>query len=189
MSGHDTGLAAPDRTKALRRLRLDPVQAGDAEAIARLADDRHIAEMTARIPHPYGLADAVAFLADLGDARVFAARRRSDAVFLGLASLRGRAEPETFELGYWLGRPFWGEGLGTEMAQALVDHAFGDLGAAFIEVRCRVVNAASRRVIQKCGFPYAGTGMDVSLFAGRVASETYRMDRRCWQSLKAWGRQ
>ncbi|WP_185984474.1 GNAT family N-acetyltransferase [Aureimonas mangrovi] len=171
-----------------RRLLLRPVRQTDAQAIATLANDRHIAEMTARIPHPYRLEDADAFIAGLGEERAFAVTLRERGTFIGVVGLQPRERAVTsFELGYWLGRPFWGEGYATEAAQAAIDKAFGALSAQCIEVRCRVVNAASRRIIQKCGFHYAGTGMDVSRTVGRVASETYRMDRRCWQSLKEWG--
>lgn len=170
-----------------RRLRLKRVASADAPEIAVLANDRHIAEMTARIPHPYAIEDAERFLADTGEERVFSMRRASDDRFLGCAGLKPLARAGAFELGYWLGRPFWGEGFATEGAQGLIDHAFETLEAGVVEVRCRVVNGASRRVIQKCGFQYAGNSLDISLVAGRVASETYRMDRRCWQSLKSWG--
>ena len=186
-------LTAPDRTTkgpeqiTTRRLVLRPAGLEDAEAVAHLANDRHIAEMTSRIPHPYGRRDAIAFLGADRTETIHAILRRDDAMFMGLSGLQPRPGRGRFELGYWLGRPFWGEGFGTEAAQAMIDHAFVDLSAELVEVRCRVVNGASRRIVQKCGFQFAGTGMDVSLAAGRVASESYRMDRRCWQSLKNWG--
>ncbi|MFD2238626.1 GNAT family N-acetyltransferase [Aureimonas populi] len=186
MRGEET-LDEDDECLRTRRLFLRPARASDEAAIAHLANDRHIAEMTARIPHPYGLEDARRFLADHGEEHVFAIERRGAPGLIGLAGLTPNQIPGTFELGYWLGRPFWGEGFATEAAQGLIDHAFTGLGAECVEVRCRVVNGGSRRVIQKCGFQYFGTSMDISLAAGRVASETYRMDRRCWQSLKSWG--
>lgn len=176
-----------DECLRTRRLVLRPVRMADAAEIAVLANDRHIAEMTSRIPHPYGLEDAEDFLSDLGEERVFAVRTAGRGVLLGCAGLKPVGRPGALELGYWLGRAHWGQGFATETAQVLLDHAFQALGVAQVEVRCRVVNGASRRVIGKCGFQYAGTSMDVSLAAGRVASETYRMDRRSWQSLKSWG--
>src|ERR1700674_1057362 len=50
---------------ATERLLLRAPRAGDAKAIVSLINDRRIAENTARIPHPYGLADARAFLGDI----------------------------------------------------------------------------------------------------------------------------
>ena len=169
-----------------RRLRLRPAVLADAPAIARYANDRQIAEMTSRIPHPYTLGNAEAFLSGVEDELILALTRRADGAFLGLSSLQALDEDGAVELGYWIGRPFWGQGFATEAAQAVIDHAFATLGMAVVEVRCRVVNGASRRVIRKCGFAYCGTGLSTSLVSGRVASETYRMDRRCWESLKSW---
>lgn len=176
-----------DESLETRRLRLRRLRASDAQTVARLANDRHIAEMVSRIPHPYALDDAARFLASPDAGNAFALEGRETAEMIGIAGLRPLQREATFELGYWLGRPFWGHGFATEAAQGLIDHAFRDVAAECVEVRCRVVNNASRHVIRKCGFQYCGTGMDISLAAGRVASETYRMDRRCWQSLKSWG--
>ncbi len=169
-----------------RRLVLRQARMADARDIAAYANDLQIAQMTSRIPHPYGLRDARAFLCRAADELVVAITAREDGAFLGLCSLAASDAPGTAELGYWIGRPHWGHGFATEAAQAAIDYGFGVLELAAIEVRCRVINTASRRVIQKCGFGYVGTGLSTSLAAGRVASETYRMDRRTWQSLKSW---
>ena len=52
----------PAPVLATARLQLRPLQSEDASTIATLANDRRIAENTARIPHPYTLADAEGFL-------------------------------------------------------------------------------------------------------------------------------
>ncbi|KAA0969760.1 GNAT family N-acetyltransferase [Aureimonas fodinaquatilis] len=172
-----------------RRLTLRLVKLTDAPAIAALANDRHIAEMTARIPHPYSLSDAETYLSSLRHELVFAILRREDKRLMGLVSLREKDNSDALDLGYWLGRDFWNSGYATEAAHALIDYAFGELAAEAVEARCRVINGASRRVIHKCGFQYTGVGMDVLSLAGRVSSESYRMDRRCWLSLKSWGQE
>ena len=58
-----------------------------------------------------------------------------------------------------------------------------------LNVSCRVINPASRRVIHKCGFQYAGQGMIHSLAAGQVAVERYSLDRKTWVSLRSWAAQ
>jgi len=93
----------------LRRPRLE-----DAGALATLANDRRIAENTLRLPHPYALADAQAFIttANAGDDEtVFLITARAGVVLgaCGIATLDG----ETPEIGYWLGVPFWGNGYAT----------------------------------------------------------------------------
>ena len=54
------------------RLRLRPVAGTDAEAVANLISDRDVAKMLSRVPWPYELEDARAFIADHGDEIVFA---------------------------------------------------------------------------------------------------------------------
>nr|WP_279481248.1 GNAT family N-acetyltransferase [Aureimonas sp. SK2] len=188
MTCEDSCLETDDEDCRLttRRLVLRQARMSDAPEIATHANDLQIAQMTSRIPHPYGLDDARAFLGAARDELIVAITRRADDRFLGLCSLAASPTPGAAELGYWIGRPFWGNGYATEAAQAAIDYGFAVLELSAIEVRCRVINTGSRRVIQKCGFGYVGTGLSTSLVAGRVASETYRMDRRTWQSLKSW---
>ncbi len=100
---------------------------GDIKAIARLANDRRVAENTARIPHPYRADDAEQFIA-----AVNRQRRRSDFVItldgepIGVCGVELRESGA--EIGYWLGVPFWGRGYATEAVRAVIDHAFGALG-------------------------------------------------------------
>jgi RimJ/RimL family protein N-acetyltransferase len=58
------------------------------------------------------------------------------------------------EMGYWLARPLWGEGLMTEAATAALRWAFETLGLHKITIGCFEENVGSRRVIEKLGFRY-----------------------------------
>ena len=107
--------------------------------------------------------------------------------FIGCAGLN--PTEGGLELGYWIGEPYWGRGFATEAAHALVDLAFRATGVGQLNVSCRVSNPASRRVIHKCGFQYAGQGMIHSLAAGQVAVERYSLDRKTWVSLRSWAAQ
>jgi RimJ/RimL family protein N-acetyltransferase len=91
------------------------------------------------------------------------------------------------EVTLWLGEPWWGRGLGTEAAQALIDHAF--LSAAVQAVWClnRVTNPRGRRIVEKCGFQFRGAGMVRLTGRGALPIERFCLDRRSWASLKAWG--
>jgi RimJ/RimL family protein N-acetyltransferase len=170
------------------RLVLRPPHADDVPEIASLANDRRIAEMLARMPHPYGEDDARAFVEKSAERRaagaVYAVADAESGAFLGCAGLD--AGERGLELGYWIGRPYWGKGYATEAAHALVDLAFRATDIAALHVSCRAINAASRRVIHKCGFQDAGQGMMNSLAAGQVPVERYRLDRRTWVSLRSW---
>lgn len=58
------------------------------------------------------------------------------------------------ELGYWLGVPYWGQGLMPEAAKELLRHAFEDLNCNGVWCGYYEGNTQSRRVIEKCGFTY-----------------------------------
>lgn len=172
-----------------RRLVLRPPHPDDMEELVELANDRRVAAMLRRMPHPYGEEEARAFLAAArerkGGGCVHAVTRARDGAFVGCAGLD--AGEHGLELGYWIGEPYRGRGYATEAAQALVDLAFRATAIGALHASCRVINAASRRVIHKCGFQYAGQGMTDSLAAGRVQVERYRLDRSTWASLRSWG--
>ncbi|SON57584.1 ribosomal-protein-L7/L12-serine acetyltransferase [Hartmannibacter diazotrophicus] len=163
----------------------------DAPALASLADNRKIAQNLTRMPYPYGLADAEAFIAEAAPADglkhlIFAKRPRHLPEMIGAISLDHRRGPVP-ELGYWIGEEFWNRGYATEAAQAAVDFGFSLARHARISVSCRVTNAASRRVIEKCGFQYTGQDLSPSVyFASVVAIDRFTLDRRTWESLRRW---
>lgn len=173
------------------RLALRPLTNEDASPIASLINDRDIAVMLARIPHPYAVSDAGEFVEDKSAETVFAVCLKHEGgadELIGCCGLTPDATGKRAELGYWIGRSFWGQGLATECAQATIDHGFLTMHLDAIDVSCRVVNDASRRVIHKCGFRFVGATMIDSLASGRVSGERFMLDRRSWASLKAWGR-
>ena len=52
-----------------------------------------------------------------------------------------------------------------------------------------MVNPASRRVLEKCGFAFQGSGLMAFPARGGVFPvDRFRLDRRSWQSLKSWSR-
>jgi RimJ/RimL family protein N-acetyltransferase len=173
------------------RLRLRVPQREDAPAIAALANDRRIAENTARIPHPYTLADAEGFLRHLEESEAetpFAITLADDAL-IGICGLMTKPR-QTPEIGYWLGVPYWGHGYATEAARAVIDHAFEDLGLERLEAGARVSNPASRRVLEKCGFQWSGvTLLRIHAIASSAPVDRFRLDRGLWASLKSWGKE
>ena len=161
----------------------------DAAVLAILANDRRVAENTARLPHPYDVSDAAAFIAMAGGGNelVFVATDRSDGTVLGAAGLAG-IDGRAPEIGYWFGVPHWGRGYATEAARALVDHAFRDLGYEALEGAARVSNPASRRVLEKCGFQWTGAGLRrFHAIRSSAPIDRFRLDRSLWASLKSWG--
>ena len=174
-----------------QRLVMRAPRESDIAELVQLADNRHVAQMLARMPHPYGEAEARAFIAmcqlrqpGATYALTLAVQGPEAGAFVGCAGLN--AKDRGLELGYWIGEPYWRQGFATEAAHALVDLAFRATGIPVLHVSARVINPASRRVIHKCGFQYAGQGMMNSIVAGQVPIERYRLDRKTWESLRNW---
>ena len=85
------------------------------------------------------------------------------------------------ELGYWLGRPFWGQGLMTEAAQVLLSYAFDVLGVPAVWCGYYDGNDRSRRVQEKLGFVHRRT--DSVLCAGNEIKTVHRtyLIREMWE--------
>jgi RimJ/RimL family protein N-acetyltransferase len=169
------------------RLVLRAPSGRDVPAIVAHAGDRRVAENTARIPHPYAAQDAERFIAE-------ANRQEGGVVFaitiegelIGACGIELRADG--VELGYWLGVPFWGRGYATEAARAVIDYGFAALGHEVLQSGARVSNPASRRVLEKCGFQWTGVQLcRIRAISSAAPVDRFRLDRRLWASLKAWG--
>ena len=150
-----------DTTMELRteRLLLDPFREEDAARVAALAGNWKVARMTARIPHPYSEDLARQWIAGQAPARAtgvahtFAVRFGGEPV--GAVGLE-RTEPGQYELGYWIGEPWWGIGIATEAAGRAVRFAVDDLSARVVNAGYLFDNPASGRVLAKCGFVRTG---------------------------------
>lgn len=165
------------------RLVLRPPRLEDAATIAVLVNDRRIAENTLRIPHPYTLADAQAFLtaANASGGEIVFLITAWEGTVLGCCGI-GKLDGEHPEIG-------GGKGYATEAARALIDHAFGELGYDVLVSGARVSNPASRRVLQKCGFEWTGVGLyRIRALASSAPVDRFRLDRGLWASLKSWGK-
>ncbi|ALK07885.1 GNAT family N-acetyltransferase [Blastochloris viridis] len=172
------------------RLVLRTPRLEDAAAIAALADDPAIAINTALIPNPYRKQDAEAWIAQVAtlddDGATFGLYLKGRDIFIGACGLN-RLDG-VFHLGYWLGAPYRDGGLATEAARAVIDFAFARLKQPEITSAARVTNAASRRVLEKCGFQWTGVGLTrVKALAASVPVDRFRLDRKTWASLRAWG--
>ncbi len=175
---------------ATERLVLRAPRVADIGVIAALANDRRIAANTARIPHPYAVADAERFVASVN-------RRDGEASFvicldsapIGGCGLDPHGDDNAIEIGYWLGVSYWGRGFATEAVRAVIDHAFGELAHDTLQAGARVSNPASRRVLEKCAFQRTGVRPTrIRAINSAAPVDRFRLDRGLWLSLKSWGR-
>jgi RimJ/RimL family protein N-acetyltransferase len=131
------------------RLLLRPFRRSDAMDFTRLAGDWAVASMTSDIPHPLTERQARAWLKP-GRNEVRFAIELDGRLIGGAGYYRRRSG--TAELGFWLGRAWWGRGYATEATQAVLRHGFeagrlpGFTSSHFVD------NAASAGVLRKLGF-------------------------------------
>ena len=171
------------------RLWLRWLRAADASAIAAFAGLADVARMTASIPHPYPPGEAERFILQArastagGDALVLAATTKAKGrSVVGLVSAQVE-EPGEVEFGYTIGPAYAGRGYATEMVAAMIDAVFNLTEARALVANSRTINPASRRVLEKCGFVFTGTGLkDLPARGGKHPCDFFRRDRRGWAS-------
>jgi RimJ/RimL family protein N-acetyltransferase len=142
-----------------KRLTLRPGWPEDARALSEAIGHEKVATKLARVPWPYALGDAQAFLAS--------PRGATDPVFLILlhegpavrliGGIGIHAEPDgAHQLGYWLTPDAWGRGYATEAGRAVIEMARHALGHKRLHAWHFVDNPASGRVLTKLGFRPTG---------------------------------
>src|ERR1700759_4893624 len=131
------------------RLTLRRPTLADVKAIARLANDRRIAENTRRLPHPYSEDHAIDFVrlaADTENEVAFLIEH--DFAAVGAVGVQWNT-PDCPEIGYWLGFEHWGQGFGTEAARAVIDYTFEEFDVEHLISGARVANPSSRNILEK----------------------------------------
>ncbi|MEM7400114.1 MAG: GNAT family N-acetyltransferase [Pseudomonadota bacterium] len=161
-----------------RRLSLRPLDHNDVRQMSLLAGDFDVARMTGMIPHPYSETAARAWVDRVGQGEegvVFAVTR--DRTLIGCSGYMPM-DAEHAELGYWIGKPYWGAGFATEAVRAVVAHAFDAHGFEFVRAGHFQDNPSSQRVLDKLGFaPEGGEMRDCVARGEPVHCLTYRLDR------------
>jgi len=91
----------------------------------------------------------------------------------------GEGEPE---IGYWIGKPFWGQGYIPEAVRELQRYIFEEMGAPRCWCAHFEENGKSRRVIEKCGFTYQYTGESGPWPSGGIRPTLfYRITKEEWE--------
>ncbi len=163
-----------------QRLNLRAPMTSDAAAITKYISDRDVVWNLGRAPYPYQLSDAEAWIegcaGDIaaGTRYPFVIETSKDGV-IGTVGLNGHPD-NIWEIGYWVGKPWWGRGYVTEAAQATLDWATREKAiTAFISGHY-VDNPASGRVLTKLGFEPVGV-IDLPGRARGIACPAQRYTR------------
>ena len=162
------------------RLRLRKLESRDAPALVTLAGEWEVARQTAFVPHPYTHEHAQEFLtAEKGVAIGIERRAERDLAGVISMSLDG-------DIGYWIGKPFWGRGFATEALRQSLRSFFGNTEIAEMTASVFADNGLSARVLEKAGFTCVGEavgGADKGRCAGQKTI-VYRLARDEWQAAE-----
>lgn len=173
------------------RLLLRPPKRSDAPAIAALIGEWDVAKNLGRVPYPYSETDAHEFFDrveaksdDQSDLTLGITLKPSGA-YIGGCGVHLRENGE-FEVGYWIGKPHWGNGYATEAARAVVHAAFAKLKLEKLTAGYFFDNPASGHVLEKLGFLPDGEELRDCLSRGhRVRCHNVVLTRERFRVIEA----
>ena len=150
-----------------QRLILRPWLESDAESLYEYAKDPQVGPIAGWPPHT-SVENSREIIRDVLSAdETYAVCLSSDnraigsiGLMIGAASNLALPDDEA-ELGYWIGVPFWGQGLIPEASKELIRHGFEDLGLKTLWCGHFDGNHKSQRVQEKCGFVHHHTNRDI----------------------------
>ena len=176
------------------RLVLRPLEPVDAEAVAVYLSDLEVARWLVRVPHPFTVENATDFIsqccatAGLGTATTLGLVLRGDdrAVVRGIVALHSLdTRPE---IGFWLGRPFWGHGLMSEAVDATLAWAYANLDVDTIIAGAFEGNVASLTIQARQGFEVVGMSRRPSLIEDRLLDHVDTRLTRARHAVRPWRR-
>ena len=148
------------------RILLRAWRESDAPALFALAKDPIVGESAGFPPHP-DEAESLRVIREIFcKPETYAVISIADGSLLGCINLfPGRRDEEVYlmkevKIGYWLGRPYWGQGLMTEAVKLLCSHCFdhnANFDCVVIVGYAKEGNVRSRRVLEKAGFTLVET--------------------------------
>lgn len=146
------------------RIHLSEFQPSDQAACVEHFKEKEIYDRTLRIPYPYTEADFQAWLEVVEKATkqqgqpVHWAIRNEQGFLIGGSGFDGFqvGKSHRAEIGYWLAKPYWGQGIMTSVVRTLCEYAFAEFGLAKITAHVFADNSASAKVLEKCGFKQEG---------------------------------
>lgn len=175
------------------RLVLRPWREEDAADLYRYASDPLIGPPAGWPPHKSFEDSCEIIKTVLSATETYAVCMKDDNRAIGSISLKMAGvtdmteRMDECELGYWIGREFWGKGLIPEAAAELIRHGFEELGMRAIWCGYYEGNAKSRRVQDKLGFTYhhRSEGLEVKLLSEIRTGHVMLLTRKSWERSKS----
>jgi RimJ/RimL family protein N-acetyltransferase len=158
----------------------------DVDSIVKNINDSFVSRYTIHVPYPYTSKDAYDFLEknqawyEEGTSLNLAITKEiDDKVIGGIGLMNIEKKFNHAEIGYWLGKEYWGKGITPRCVQAMVRFGFQRLGLQRISAVVFSPNLRSRRVLEKNGFVHEGTMRDRYVLDGKpVDGEMYAIISR-----------
>lgn len=166
------------------RLILRPWRDSDAEALYRYAKDPAVGDAAGWPPHR-SVEESLGVIRTVFAApEVYAVVLKESGEAVGCCGLlfgedanSSQVEEGHAEIGYWIGVPYWGQGLIPEAVNALLDRCFGELGLSAVWIGYYDGNDNSRRVAEKCGFVHHHTEEGKFSMSGTLKTEHFMIKR------------
>ena len=167
----------------------------DAEALYEYAKDPDVGPVAGWPPHRNIDESRDVIKNILSGKEAYAICLKDDNKAIGTIELKlkGRTDmserDDECELGYWLGKPFWGQGLMPEAVREMLRHAFEDIGMTKVWAGYYEGNIKSKRVQEKCGFRYQwkSENIDVPLLHEKRTGHVNSLTIVQWQQDKLNG--
>jgi RimJ/RimL family protein N-acetyltransferase len=168
------------------RLILRPWSEDDAENLYKYACDPDVGPPAGWPPHTSVENSREIIRSVLSAPETYAVCLKEDEKAIGSVGLHRNdiaEDDDEYELGYWIGKPFWGQGLIPEASREILRYAFEELGMARIWCGHYDGNVKSRRVQEKLGFVYHHTteGIELELLGEIRTGHVMLLTRESWQ--------
>ena len=148
------------------KIELTEIRETDKPQFVKYLNNKEHYDYTLMIPSPYTEADADVFInlcreAEKRNGRVvnFAIRSTENGELMGGIGLMTNEKliaKHKVEIGYWIGKPFWGQGFMTEVVRGFSDYWLQNSDYVRLEAMVFAPNLASKRVLEKAGFTLEG---------------------------------
>lgn len=144
-----------------KRIILRGFRKADAENIQQNINSKSVVRYTSNIPHPYSIKDAYHFFKKLkknrGKEIAFGiVLKNTGKVVGGIGLMKIDRANKNAELGYWLGKKYWGRGIATEAVGLVLDLVFKKWKFHRVYANTFHKNIASQKVLNKFGFKFEG---------------------------------
>ena len=177
-----------------KRLILRPWSENDAEELYKYASNPEVGPPAGWPPHTSVENSREIIRTVLSAPETYAVCLKENGKPIGSVGLHRNdlaEKDDEYELGYWIGKPFWGQGLIPEASRELLHYAFEDLGMNRIWCGYYDGNEKSRRVQEKLGFVFHHTteGLEVKLLNEIRTGHSNLMTKERWQKVQLFLRQ